>query len=81
MQKIANLMTSLSDKNVIRLIFHIAYSLVQTFIFKLGSEIALSIVIHEFTRLQNRSPQNSPFLELSVTPSIYRSPLNSFVLV
>ena len=64
MQKIANLMTSLSNENVIKLFC--LYSLFissNLYLQNLGSEIALSIMVQEFTRLQN-----GPFLELSVTP-------------
>ena len=65
-------MTSSRDKNVITIFFHIADSLLVSsnlYLQNLGSEIALSIMVQEFTCLQN-----GLFLGLSVTPvSIYVS--------
>ena len=59
MQKIANLMTSSSDENVINLFSYSLFINSNLYLQNLGSEIALSIMVQEFTRLQNGS-----FLEL-----------------
>ena len=51
-----NLMTSSRDENVIKHFFYIVIiNSPNLYLQDLGSEIALSIMVKKFTRLQNRS--------------------------
>ena len=66
-------MTSSRDENVIKLFLNSLINSSNLYLQDLGSEIALSIMVQEFTRLQNGALSVTPvYIYLSIYLCMYR---------